>query len=347
MSPKIVSIYSGAGGIDLGFHQAGFKTIFATDIWDVSCTTLRENFKDAEVICKSIADIDFKVIKDKYQHIDGLIGGPPCPPFSKSRFYRTEKKRGINDANGQLTLTNYFRAVEELSPTFFLFENVHGFIYKPHQSALYYLIAESERLGYNITYRVVNTANYGVPQTRERFICIGIRKELKKFVFPKETHADPKRSVELGIKPWVTVGDVIGDIDYDLSEDKDMEAGSKHKDLLRLVPPGDNYLFFTKERNYSEPIFKWRSRYWSFLLKLSPDRPSWTIQASFSNNMGPFHWKNRFLRIQEIKRIQTFDDDYKITGTFRDQWRQVGNAVPPLMANILASQIKELYFENH
>lgn len=345
MIPKIVSIYSGAGGIDLGFHQAGFKTVFATDIWDISCRTLLENFKDVEIVCDSITHIDFKEIKDRYQHIDGLIGGPPCPPFSKSRFYRVEKERGINDADGQLTLTNYFRAVEELQPTFFLFENVYGFIYKPHQAALDYLIMESERLGYNITYKVVNTANYGIPQTRERFFCIGVKKYFNKFVFPKETHADPKMNDALGLLPWVTAGETIGDIDYDLPEDKYMEAGSKHKDLLKLVPPGDNYLYFTKERGYPEPLFKWRSRYWSFLLKLSPDRPSWTIQASHSNNMGPFHWKSRFLRIQEIKRIQTFDDNYKIVGTFREQWRQIGNAVPPLMANLIAKQVKLQYFE--
>lgn len=85
-----------------------------------------------------------------------------------------------------------------------------------------------------------------------------------------------------------------------------MQAGSKHKDLLKLVPPGDNYLYFTAERGYPNPIFKWRSRYWSFLLKLSPERPSWTIQASFSNNMGPFHWKNRFyvsMKLNEFKRL--------------------------------------------
>src|SRR5690606_34436158 len=162
-----------------------------------------------------------KVIKDKYQHIDGLIGGPPCPPFSKSRFYRIEKERGINDADGQLTLTNYFRAVEELEPTFFLFENVHGFIYKPHQAALDYLIMESERLGYNITYKIVNTANYGVPQTRERFFCVGLKKKFDKFVFPNETHADPEKNEKLGLKPWVTAGDAIGDIDFNLPEDKD------------------------------------------------------------------------------------------------------------------------------
>jgi DNA (cytosine-5)-methyltransferase 1 len=124
-----------------------------------------------------------------------------------------------------------------------------------------------------------------------------------------------------------------------------MQAGSKHKDLLQLVPPGENYLYFTAERGHPSPKFKWRSRYWSFLLKLSPNRPSWTIQASHSNNMGPFHWKNRFLRISEIKRIQTFDDNYKLDGSFKDQWRLIGNAVPPKMAEVLARKIYADYFK--
>jgi DNA (cytosine-5)-methyltransferase 1 len=273
-----------------------------------------------------------------------LVGGPPCPPFSKSRFYQIEKKRGLEDENA-FTVSEYFRAVEEINPKVFFFENVHGFVYKPHIKALHYLSKRSEELGYKISYKVVNAADYGVGQTRERFICIGVKKKLPDFKYPEPTHADLKLKNESKnkLKPWVTCGDILSDIDHALPEDDKMQAGSKHKDLLKLVPPGDNYLFFTKERGYKNPLFKWRSRYWSFLLKLSPDRPSWTIQASHSNNMGPFHWKNRFLRIQEIKRIQTFDDDYYLAGNFRDQWRQIGNAVPPLLVEVFAKQIKKQY----
>lgn len=339
--PKIVSLFSGGGGIDLGFDKAGFETIFATDIWPVACETLKQNFVNAQVECNCIENINFKQIKQKHGRIEGLVGGPPCPAFSKSRFYRTEKKRGLDDADGYLTVTNYFRAVEELEPDFFMFENVHGFIYKPHQSALEFLRTESERLGYSISFKVLNAADYGVPQTRERFICVGFRGKENKFVFPEPTHFNPNKKslLDNGLIPWVTAGEVIGDLDYDLLEDKDMKAGSKDHELLKLIPPGDNYLFFTEERGYPEPKFKWRSRYWSFLLKLSPDRPSWTIQASFSNNMGPFHWKNRFLRIQEIKRLQTFDDSYCFNGDFREQWRQIGNAVPPKLVKQIASKI--------
>lgn len=233
--------------------------------------------------------------------------------------------------------------MEEINPKFFLFENVHGFVYKPHQAALEFVESESERLGYKIFHQVLNAADYGIPQTRQRFICIGVKKTMDDFVFPQQTHSDPEKPIAK-TKNWVTCGDILRDIDFDLEEDRNMQAGSKDKELLRLVPPGDNYLFFTQERGYPTPLFKWRSRYWSFLLKLSPNRPSWTIQASHSNNMGPFHWKNRFLRIQEIKRIQSFPDDFSVVGNFRDQWRQIGNAVPPLLAEVLAKQIKKQYF---
>jgi DNA (cytosine-5)-methyltransferase 1 len=342
--PKIVSIFSGVGGIDFGFEKAGFQTVFASDIWNRACESLRENFPKCEVKCDDIVNIDFKKIRSKHGEIDGLVGGPPCPPFSKSRFYRKEKDRGIEDVDGYTTVSNYFRAVEELKPKFFFFENVHGFVFKPHKAALELVETESSRLGYNIFHDVINAADFGVAQTRQRFICIGVRKDLEDFEFPKPTHSAPKKSVK-GTKPWVGCGEIIGDIDFDLPEDEKMQAGSKHKDLLQLVPPGDNYLFFTKEREHPSPEFKWRSRYWSFLLKLSPTRPSWTIQASHSNNMGPFHWKNRFLRIQEIKRIQSFEDDHIFLGSYKEQWRQVGNAVPPKLASVIASAIKAQLFK--
>lgn len=339
--PKIVSIFSGVGGIDLGFKEAGFKTIFANDNWDIACKSFEKNYTEAEVVCASITDIDFKKIKEKYGEIDGLVGGPPCPPFSKSRFYRTDKKRGIEDESGFITVSNYFRALEELNPKFFFFENVAGFVFKPHQAALELVQEESKRLGYKIFFKVINAANYGVPQIRQRFICVGVKDYMSDFIFPNETHSE---NGENGKQKWVTCGEIMSDIDYDLPEDKDRLAGSKHKHLLPLIPPGDNYLFFTEKRGYPNPIFKWRSRYWSFLLKLSPEKPSWTIQASFSNNMGPFHWKNRFLRIQEIQRIQTFPDSYIFLGNFSDQWRLIGNAVPPKMVKAIARKIMNLYF---
>lgn len=340
---KVVSIYSGAGGIDIGFHNAGFLNVYSTDYWRSACDTLKKNKVSQNVECKDIRNIDFSFILKKYTSIDCVIGGPPCPAYSKSRFYLKQKKRAMEDENSY-TLKEYFRAVKELSPKVFFFENVFGFIYKPHRDAFTYLESTANKLGYIISFKVINCANFGIPQIRERFFCIGVKKGNRKFIFPQETHSGLKTERSKDMKSWVTAGDVLGDIDIDLEEDIRMQAGSKHKKLLQVVPPGENYLFFTKERGYPNPKFIWRSRYWSFLLKLSPDKPSWTIQASHSNNMGPFHWKNRFLRINEIKRIQTFDDNFVFTGDYKTQWRQIGNAVPPLMAKILAESIKQQYF---
>lgn len=351
MSIKVLSIFSGGGGIDCGFKKAGYDICFSTDFWQPACDTLEQNQVGRLVKCADIRSVNYAEelasIGLTADDIDILAGGPPCPAYSKSRFYRTEKKRALEDENS-FTLYEYFRALEEIRPKVFFFENVFGFVYKPHRAAFDLLKERADSLGYDISYKVINTANYGVPQIRERFICIGVRRGFgDKFVFPEETHYNPEKmeAVSPSKRPWVTCGEAIGDLDYDLPEDKDMQAGSKHKDLLKLVPPGDNYLYFTAERGYPEPIFKWRSRYWSFLLKLSPAKPSWTIQASFSNNMGPFHWKNRFLRINEIKRIQTFDDAYTFCGDFRDQWRQIGNAVPPRLVAQIADAIKTQYFE--
>ena len=341
MTIKVVSLYCGAGGIDSGFHEAGFQTVFATDISTLFCSTFKKNFPECETLSTDIRNVNFKTVRKKYISIDVLVGGPPCPPFSKSRFYIKSKKRAMNDLDGKDTIENYFRAVNELKPKIFFFENVHGFVYKPHQESLEYLLKMCEELGYEPSFKVINTADFGVAQTRERFICVGVKKNLKKFEFPIATHS--KDDVP-GCSKWVTAGEVLNDIDFDLEEDAKMIAGSKHKELLKMIPPGDNYLFFTKERGHPNPIFKWRSRYWSFLLKLSTERPSWTIQASHSNNMGPFHWKNRFLRINEIKRLQSFKDDYQLNGSYKEQWRQIGNAVPPLLAYVFAKKIKKDYF---
>jgi DNA (cytosine-5)-methyltransferase 1 len=342
MKPNIVSLFSGVGGIDAGFKKAGFKTIVATDISELFCKSFKKNFKESKIINADVRKVNFKYIKKKFPRIDGIVGGPPCPPFSKSRFYIKEKKRAMKDIDGKETIENFFRTVKELDPKFFFFENVHGFIYKPHIESLNYLKTISKKLGFKIFYKVINSADYGVPQTRERFICIGVKIKFKNFEFPEITHS--KNSSDNNLKKWVTAGDVLNNIDFDLPEDKKMVAGSKHKNILKKIPPGDNYLYFTKKRNHPKPLFKWRSRYWSFLLKLSPKRPSWTIQASHSNNMGPFHWKNRFLRILEIKRLQTFADKHVILGNYKDQWRQIGNAVPPLLAYKIADKIKKLYF---
>jgi len=341
---KVVSLFSGAGGLDIGFHNAGFRTVFATDIWNRACETLELNKMADEVFCGDIRNIDFKTLKEKVGSIDCVIGGPPCPPYSQTRHYLIGKADGFDDEKAGFAVPEYFRAVKELDPKIFMFENVDGFSFKTHQKEFNFLKNKADELGYDISYKVINCANYGVPQTRKRFICIGSKKGLGEFIFPDETHSE--HGPQDGLKNWVTCREAIGEFDNITEEEKHQRPGAKDYELLLEIPAGDNYLYFTEKRGYPNPRFKWKSRYWTFLLKLSPVRPSWTIQASFSTNQGPFHWKNRFLRIEELKRIQTFPDEYILTGDMKDQWRQVGNAVPVLAAEVIAKKIKEVYFND-
>lgn len=339
---RVVSLFSGCGGLDLGFKLAGFHTVYATDNWDIACNTLKENKAADEIVQADVRQVNFVEIKEKYGKIDCLIGGPPCPPYSQTRHYLVGKKDGFKDEKAGFAVPEYFRALEELSPKVFVFENVDGFMFKTHTEAFSFLKEQSERLGYTINYKVVNCADYGVPQTRKRFICVGI-KGTGLFEFPEQTHDQD----DITKKRWVTCGEVLADFDTITEEEKLQRPGGKDYELLVDIPAGDNYLFYTDKRGYPEPKFKWKGRYWTFLLKLSPDRPSWTIQASHSQNQGPFHWKNRFLRIAELKRIQTFPDEYVLCGDFKEQWRQIGNAVPPLLAKVLANKIKEDIFNGN
>lgn len=336
---NIVSLFSGCGGLDIGFKKSGFNTILATDNWKIACETLKENKITKNVICEDIRKINFKeIIKEK---VDCVIGGPPCPPYSQTRHYLKGKKSGFDDEKAGFAVPEYFRAISELNPKVFLFENVDGFAFKTHKEELNYLEKKSDELGYNISFKVINCANYGVPQTRKRFICVGVKKQYPKFVFPNETHSEDGLNGKL---KWVNCGEALKDFDYVTEEEKLQRPGSKDYELFKDIPPGENYLYYTEKKGCKNPKFKWKSRYWTFLLKLSPERPSWTIQASFSNNQGPFHWKNRFLRIEELKRIQTFPDDYELSGDFKEQWRQIGNAVPSLIAETISKKIKEDYF---
>lgn len=335
MAYNVISLFSGCGGLDLGFKKAGYHTLYATDVWDKACESLSLNHMADTVVCDDIRNLHFTEFKGK---VDVLIGGPPCPPYSQTRHYLVDKVGGFADEKAGFAVPEYFRVLSEIQPKAFLFENVDGFTFKTYKEPMEFLKEQAESLGYNITFRVINAANYGVPQTRKRFICVGIKKGLGTFVFPDETHSEAGDNNTL---KWVTCGNVMSDMDNITEEEKTQRPGSKDYDLLTQIPPGDNYLFFTEKRGHPNPIFKWKSRYWTFLLKLSPNRPSWTIQASFSNNQGPFHWRNRFLRIEEIKRIQTFDDNYQLSGDFKDQWRQIGNAVPALLAFVLATELKK------
>ncbi len=337
---RCVSLFAGCGGLDLGLTQAGFTTVLAVDNDPRCAASYRANFPDVPFFLGSVADLTMERMLEESKGEAGkeialLAGGPPCPPYSKSRFYRKNKPRALQDDVGQVTMRGYLEALRLLRPRAFLLENVAGMAYKVHAEALRLILDTAAELGYACSYKVLNAANYGVPQIRERFFLVGMKDGL--YRLPAATHVQgDARDLLNGLSDlprWKTAGEAIGDLDTEENaDDAGHFAGGQYHDLLVQIPPGDNYLFFTKERGHPDPKFGWRKRYWSYLLKLSPAMPSWTIQARRSNNMGPFHWRNRILRIAEVKRLQTFPDHWCLAGRIEQQWRQLGNAVPPLLA---------------
>lgn len=338
---RCVSLFSGCGGLDLGLQRSGFDIVFATDSSPLCAESHKANFDGGNFLLGPVEAITEEHLATvASEPVDLLAGGPPCPPYSKSRFYRKDKPRALDDPVGDATLTGYLRVLQYVRPRAFLLENVPGMRYKVHADALNFLEATASALGYKTNWAVLNAADYGVPQIRERFFMLG---SLDGHVpMPEPTHSKvPGDSLLAGaLRPWRTAGEVLADLDTDENADDEGHfAGGQFHDQLVQIPPGDNYLYFTAKRGHPSPVWEWRSRYWSFLLKLSPDMPSWTIQARRSNNMGPFHWRNRILRIEEVKRLQTFPDDWFLAGRVEDQWRQVGNAVPPMLAEALGRAI--------
>lgn len=340
---RAVSLFSGCGGLDLGIRNAGFEIVAAVDTDRLAARSHEANFPESSFFEGSIADfsrerVEEMVGTEALRDIDLLVGGPPCPPFSKSRFYRTDKPRAMDDPVGEVTISGYLETLRWLRPRAFLLENVAGMAFKVHRETLDHIVATAEALGYKCSARVLNAADFGVPQIRQRFFIVGTLDA--EFDWPKPTHQDPAATDDSGLPAWATAGSVMADLDTDENaSDIGHVAGGKHRHLLEQIPPGDNYLFLTAKRGHPDPQFEWRKRYWSFLLKLSPDMPSWTIQARRSNNMGPLHWRNRILRIDEVKRLQTFPDDWFLAGSVEQQWRQVGNAVPPKLAQAMGDSL--------
>lgn len=341
--PVCISLFSGCGGLDLGIESAGFRVAVASDA-DATCAeTYKLNFPKVPYVVGKIGSISTEDLLDAAGvlpgEVDLLIGGPPCPSFSKSRFYRTEKPRALEDPIAAETVGGYLRVLEDVRPKTFVLENVKGLAYGVHKEALDHIINTAEGLGYSTAVHIVNAADYGAPQIRERCLVVG---SLNGSIPPPKASHSKKPIPGDKLKPWVTAGDVLSDLDTDeMANDEGHFAGGQHNELLKGIPPGENYLFYTEERGHPKPVFKWRSRYWSFLLKLSPALPSWTIQARRSNNMGPLHWRDRILRIEEVKRLQTFPDNFKLAGNIEKQWRQIGNAVPPLLAKKFGLAIKK------
>jgi DNA (cytosine-5)-methyltransferase 1 len=353
-----VSLFAGAGGLDIGAERSGFRTRAAVEIDPVARGTLisnRDYFPSLveESIFSDIVTLDFDQLLQasglEQGEVDLVHGGPPCTPFSKSGYWLAYKRAG-EDPKASL-LDSYVRALEAIKPKAFLMENVYGLAYNnQNRPILDRFLASVRTAGYSLDWRIVLAADFGVPQLRQRLICVGIRADLLdvpadmwRFDWPSATHSGPhERRVDRrsDLPRHVTAGEALASLSLSAnpSEPEEVVRGTYVREL-RKVPPGDNYLYFTSKRGHRRPRFEWRSRYWSFLLKLHPDRPSPTIQGQPGPWVGPFHWEGRRLRVGEVRRLMTFPDDFSIQGNRRSQQLQLGNAVPPRLAEMLISQI--------
>jgi DNA (cytosine-5)-methyltransferase 1 len=309
-----------------------------------SCETLRRN-RYWPIIERDIATVRTEEIlqlaKVKRGNVDVLIGGPPCQPFSKSGFWATGETKRLNDPRAT-TLEGYLRVLAEAQPRTFLLENVEGLGFRGKDEGLQRIhsrldaLNEAHGTSYRASIATLNAADYGVPQLRRRVFVVGSR-DGAPFDFPPPTHVAPCEADCADKRPlYLTAWDAL----YNLPQpiDSDVQVKGKWADLLPTIPEGNNYLWHT-DRGGGESLFGWRRRYWSFLLKLTKDQPSWTIQAQPGPATGPFHWDNRRLTVREMARLQTFPDDVEIPGSIADAQRQLGNAVPSLLAEVLARAI--------
>ena len=333
----VISLYTGAGGLDYGFEAAGFETRVGLEFDAVAVETVRAS-RAWPVLHADIHDTSTAQILEagslKRGAADVLIGGPPCQPFSKSGYWASGDSKRLQDPRA-LTLDAYMRVVEEALPQVLLLENVAGISFSGKEEGLRHLtrflegINERQGTSYAPAWRVLDAADYGVPQSRSRFFMVADR-DGRAFGFPEPTHGTAHN-------PHVNAWSAIGDLEPDSAED--LTVPGRWGPLLPSIPEGENYLWHT-DRKGGLPLFGWRRRYWSFLLKLAKDRPSWTIQAEPGPAIGPFHWQSRRLSVREMAALQTFPRDVVFMGGRNAVQRQIGNAVPSLLAEVMARAIR-------
>ena len=304
---RAISLFSGAGGLDLGCEAAGFETVAAVE-WNATARATmlanRECFFPSlgpEAIFEDITTLEPSELIDRagldVGEADLLHGGPPCTPFSKSGYWLEYKRAGA-DPRASL-LDNYVEVLRETQPKAFLMENVYGLAYRNQNRAVFERFIEGvDDAGYSFDHRILLAADFGVPQLRQRLVCVGIRedlldeqKEAWQFNWPAPSHSGPhetRKDWDASLPPHVTAGEALAGLADNLNpaEAEEVVEGT-YAEELRAVPPGDNYLWWTAERGHPVPRFAWRSRYWSFLLKLDPKRPAPTIQGQPGPWVGP------------------------------------------------------------
>jgi DNA (cytosine-5)-methyltransferase 1 len=345
--PVAISLYTGAGGLDLGLEAAGFSVRLCVEDDRACQATLKVNrpkWKLAEPA--DVFKLDPKEMMQqagiRRRELDLLAGGPPCQPFSKASYWRRGDSLRLRDPRAK-TLNAYTKIVETLLPKVILLENVEGIKFYNKDEGLELLrrhlraINKRHRTRYTPMIFTINAADFGAPQIRKRVFVVAAR-DGATFIPPSPTHGEDR-------EPYLTAWDAIGDLE-NIGIDESVRPKGRWADLLSSIPEGENYLWHT-DRGGGQPIFGFRTRFWSFLLKLSPKKPSWTIPAQPGPSTGPFHWNSRLLSVRELARLQTFPEDYVFAGSRQLAQKQIGNAVPPLIAEIIGREISVQLLQKH
>ena len=358
----VVDLFAGAGGLGVGAQLAGGEVRLSVDNDRWSCETLRANSRGAGVLEDDVRGITGQALRARAGVAANeelfVIGGAPCQPFSKAAYwvdsgeeaaYRRARARGeqaykptalieARPDSRRTLVQEFLRLAVESDAAGFLFENVPSILHPRNRHVFEALKRDAETAGYFTTTLIATATDYGVPQARQRVFLMASRESSP--IAPVKTHG--------GAVPFVTAGEAISHFDTpDFAEDGELVSG-RWADHLAAVPPGQNYKHHTAWAGHPSPTFETETRYWNFLLKLSPDRPSWTLPASPGPWTGPFHWNGRRLRTPEMAALQTFPVEHVFLGPRRERVRQIGNAVPAAMAAatfgaLLSSHTKAAY----
>jgi DNA (cytosine-5)-methyltransferase 1 len=343
----VLSLFTGAGGLDLGLEAAGFDTRLCVEIDDDARETLQTN-RPNWILAEpgDIHDISPRQLLRqagiRRRELMLLAGGPPCQPFSKSSYWASGDSLRLRDPRAS-TLRAYLKVVEAALPRVLLLENVKGLVFTGKDEGLKLLkrgIREINRRNcthYRVQILHLNAADYGVPQVRERVFVLAHR-DGQLLKLPEPTHGPGCT------EDYLTAWDAIGHLDTP-TWPEELDPAGKWANLLPSIPEGANYLWHTPRNTAvgAEPLFGWRTRFWSFLLKLAKAEPSWTLQADPGPATGPFHWRNRLLSTAELACLQTFPSDYSIEGDRRSAHRQIGNAVPCAIGELLGLEIRRQF----
>lgn len=360
-----VSFFAGAGGLDIGMKQAGFDIKLAVELESIYCKTLSDNNPSINVKQGNIMDYNkFKIYQEAHlpfdEEIDIMFGGSPCQSFSTAG-----NRQAFSDPRGQAML-KFAELIGEVKPKAFLLENVKGLLsaslkhrpivqrgkgaapYTEEElpgSALRYLLSYFEE-NYEVTYELVNAADYGVPQTRERVLFVGIRKDLGlKFKFPDRTHSKDGKDGKI---KWITLGDLLKSIKVD--KHHYVKYTPERLKYMKMIPKGGG-----NWRDLPEDVVKsaMGGAYNSgggkvgFFRRLWVDRPAPTVLTSpnqKSTNLG-HPYEDRPLSIEEYLAIQEFPLNYKVAGTLTQQYVQIGNAVPTRLGEIIGKSIADLLMQ--